>query len=590
MPLGAQDAFRVLDGVPMALTSPRTEVLSDDAARAALPVIQGLEQARSVIEQRFLAAGEVLALAVDGVGRLIGALDELAGALDPATVATTRAELGAAARSLLGLRERLSERRESTRGLNRLGATLSGGIEDMRRDLAYLRVFAINIKVTAAGVPGAGDDFAVFAQEISDRIESGRLEVERFAADVAALSHQLSAALAQEQTLAADCERLIPAVPEALAASATDIAGHHEQVARVAAEVRELAQDIQRKVGAALAALQVGDSTRQRIEHVQLGLARLHATCPDPQARGPLAAAVTPLLGALLGSAGADFHRDAAQIHTSMAGIAASASELLRLRDLAFGAADGEGFLDRMTVHLGQALNLVGRTEAAEADALTTGRAAVAAVADLTRRIAELQAIKTDVQQMALNTTLKCARIGDAGKPLSVIAIEMRSHAGLLEASAQRALVTLETLAADAGRMAEDQGEGGAAGAALTAATERLRKANAAVEADLAQVAEQGETVVRALGDAAGRLDFHGEIGKALDAAAALLDRGRLGADAAQADPAMLADILQALAKAYTMAQEREIHAALTAGLAGEAPKTAAAPAKGQDNLDAALF
>ncbi|HKR88552.1 MAG TPA: hypothetical protein VJS38_10285, partial [Phenylobacterium sp.] len=115
----------------MALTSPRTEVLSDDAARAAAPVIQGLEQARSVIEQRFLAAGEVLALAVDGVGRLIGALDELAGALDPATVAATRAELSVAARSLLGLRERLNERREGARGLTRLVAALSGGIEDM---------------------------------------------------------------------------------------------------------------------------------------------------------------------------------------------------------------------------------------------------------------------------------------------------------------------------------------------------------------------------------------------------------------------------------------------------------------------------
>lgn len=575
----------------MALTSPRTEPLADDAARAAIPVIQGLEQARSVIEQRFLAAGEVLALAVDGVGRLIGALDELAGALDPATVAATRAELGSAAQSLMGLKDRLAERRESTRGLNRLVEALRSGIEDMRRDLAYLRVFAINIKVTAAGVAGAGDDFALFAQEISDRIESGRVEVERFAADVAGLSHHLATALFQEDTLTADCARLIPAVPDGLAASGADIARHHEQVASVAAEVRALAQEIQRKVGAALAALQVGDSTRQRIEHVQLGLSRLHAASPDPLARAPLAAAVTPLLAALLASAAADFHRDAEQIHQSMAGIAAGASELLRLRELAFGrAADGEGFLDRMTVHLGQALNLVDRTEGAEADALATGRAAVAAVAELTRRIAELQAIKTDVQQMALNTTLKCARIGDAGKPLSVIAIEMRSHAALLEASAQRALATLETLAADAGRMAEEHAEGGSAGAALTAATDHLRKANSAVEADLAEVAQQGEAVVRALGQAAGRLDFHGEIGKSLDAAANLLDRGRLGANAAQADPAALAEVLQTLAKAYTMAQEREIHAALTAGLAGAAPDLAAIAPPQADELDAVLF
>lgn len=573
----------------MALTSSRPAIRVDNDARAAAtPVMQRLEHARSIVETRFLAAGEVLALAVGGVGQLIGALDELAGALDPATVEATRAELNSAAQSLYGLRDRLAERREKTRGLNLLVDSLRAGIEDMRRDLAYLRVFAINIKVTAAGVAGAGDDFAVFAQEISDRIESGRVEVERFAVEVVALHDQLSAALVQEHTLAGECERLIPAVPDGLAASGNDIAGHHEKVARVAAEVRELAKGIQGKVGAALAALQVGDSTRQRIEHVQQGLRQLGTTCPDPRARASLAAAVTPLLAGQLAAAAADFHRDAAQIHQSMAGIAAHASELLRLRELAFGrSTDGEGFLDRMTVHLGQALGLVGRMETADADALATGRAAVAAVAELNRRIAVLQAIKTDVQQMALNTTLKCARIGDAGKPLSVIAIEMRAHAGLLEASAQRALVTLQALAADADQMAQDQG-GGLAGAALTTATERLRKANVTVEADLAQVAQQGETVVSALRDAAARLDFHGEIGAALDAAADLLDTGQPDTGA-QADETLLAEVLQAIAKSYTMAQEREIHAALTAGLADLAP-TPAPVAAPEDELESVLF
>ncbi|MDB5448220.1 MAG: hypothetical protein JWQ97_3537, partial [Phenylobacterium sp.] len=268
-------------------------------------------------------------------------------------------------------------------------------------------------------------------------------------------------------------------------------------------------------------------------------------------------------LSAQLAAAAADFNTDAAQVHQSMAGIAASATELLRLRDLAFGrSAGGEGFLDRMTAHLAQALDLVDRMEAADAAAAGTARAAVAAVDALSRRISVLQAIKTDVQQMALNTTLKCARIGDLGKPLSVIAIELRAHADLLETSAQRALVTLEQLAADAGRLTEDQASS-AAGPALTVATDRLRTASTGVEANLSALAEQGETVVRALGEAATTLDFHSEIGAALEAAAAALDQGQ---GAPGADSEALAAILQAIAKSYTMAQEREVHAALTAG------------------------
>jgi hypothetical protein len=549
-------------------------------------MLQRLDQARSVIEKRFLAAGEVLALAVGGVGQLIGSLDQLADALDHQTVETTKAELNSAAQRLFGLRERLETRREEIRGLIRVGDSLCSGIEDMRRDLAYLRVFAINIKVTAAGIPDAGDDFALFAQEISDRIESGRMELERFATEVMTLNAHLASAFAQEQALGGECERLIPAVPDGLVASAHDIATHHEKVARVTGEVRVIAQDIQRKVGSALGALQVGDSTRQRIEHVQQGMALLQATCPEPRALEVLSGAVNPLLAAQLGAAAADFNRDADQIHRSMAAIATHASELLRLKDLAFGrSAGGEGFLDRMTVHLDQALRLVDRMEGADADAVQTGQAAVAAVEALTRRIAELQSIKTDVQQMALNTTLKCARIGDAGKPLSVIAIELRVHSVLLDTSAQRTLGTLEALATDAGRMVQDETDT-AAGSDLTKATERLREANAKVEADLAELAQKGEGVVRALADAAAKLDFHGEIGAALETAAAALNQAPQHAGGEPGlDHEVLAYVHQTLAKSYTMAQERDVHAALTAG----SPPAETAPAEANE-LESVLF
>jgi len=573
----------VQNGVAITLSSLQSR------SEAAASAIHRLAQARSIIEDRFLAAGETIGLAVSGVAGLIGALDQMAGALNPDTVEATRTELSSSAQSLFGLQERLETRRAKSRDLGLLVDSLLGAIEDMRRDLAYLRVFSINIKITAAGIPGAGEDFALFAQEISDRIESGRVELERFAVEVAALHEQLDAALAQERALASECERRIPAVPNGLAASAHDVAAHHEKVARVAVEVRELAADIQRKVGAALAALQVGDMTRQRVEHVQQGLKLLPATCPDEQDRARLSAAVIPLLASQLDAAAADFHRDAAQVHHSMAAIADHASEILRLKDLAFGSAADEGFLDRVTIYLDQALNLVGQMEDADAAAVMTGRAAVGAVAALNRRIAALQSIKTDVQQMALNTTLKCAQIGDSGKPLSVIAIELRGHAGLLEASAERSLVVLDELAAQAARMAEDQ-PAASAGSALTTATARLRSANATVEADIVAVAKLGETVVQAIGATARQLDFHGEIGAMLDAAASALSHAvqALG-ETMPVDEALLAPVLQTIAKSYTMSQEREVHAALTAGLSLQAP--AEPPqAAAVDELEAVLF
>ena len=535
-----------------------------------------LERSRSVIESRFLKAGEVLGLAVQGVGQLIGSLEQLSGALDARAVGDTTCELEASAHSLLGVPDRHDSRRERIWRLHRMAGGLRGEVEGMRRHLAYLRVFAINIKVTAAGIMGAGDDFGLFAQEISDRIEAGRVELERFASEVAALDEQLCEAADREQALAGACARLIPAVPDGLSAGAREMASHHEKVSKSAAEVAGLAREIQGKVGAALAALQVGDSTRQRIEHVQQGLQLLQAANLRPDLQRRAEAVVRRLLAAQLAAAAEDFHRDAAQIHQSMAGIVGGAREILRLRELAFGmSARGDGFLERMTAYLGQALELVSGMETADGAARETGRAAANTAEALNLRIAALQAIKTDVQQMALNTTLKCARIGDAGKPLAVIAVELRAHAGHLESAAQATLGGLQGLGHDAGALVEEQADGGVSHA-LTAAATRVRKASESVEADLAEAAQQGEAVVRTLDDATRQLDFHGDIGAHLDAVVKAL-----GEDVGDAAPQLgeaagaIAGILQSIAKSYTMVQEREVHAAIVAELALDAPSGA---------------
>jgi hypothetical protein len=367
---------------------------------------------------------------------------------------------------------------------------------------------------------------------------------------------------------------------------------HHERVSRVAIEVAGLAREVQKKVGKALAALQIGDITRQRIEHVQQALdllAQVPGLAPEPRAR--LEAFVHGLLAAQLRATAQDFHRDVARIGQSMSGMAADATEILRLRDLAFGrAGGGDSFLKRMENHVSQALDLVDRLEQADLAATGVGRSAAVAAADLSTRITGLQAIKTDVQQMALNTTLKCSRIGETGKPLAVIAVELRLHAGHMETSAQTALTCLSDLTEAAGALggAEDddaQAPGGA-GAALSDAAARLHKAGDAVEADLVELARQGEGVVNSLRSAAARLDFQREIGAILDEAVETLAE-QAGDETPWTDDLRgpLGALLARIAKDYTMATEREVHRTHTAGLDLDAEPAEANPAANEDDV-----
>lgn len=546
-------------------------------------ILSHLEQARGAIEGRFLEVGDVLSRIVDGANVLIDSLDRTRDRLTGDTVRAATNQLTDASMRLRSLPESLRERRDRIGDLMRAGGDLTVHIEDMRQHLAYLRVFGVNIKITSGGIAAAGPEFAIFAQEICDCIELGRGQLDTFRADLAKLDEVLSAAVAHEERLRRRCEELVPAIPDALVSEASAVSAHQATVAEISSNVGELARGLRKKIGAVLGALQIGDITRQRIEHVQHGLVLLEtfaeAQALPAEARGRLDGFMRRLLAAQLAATTRDFQTEVSRIGHNVSAIAGDADQIMRLRDHAQGrASDGEGsFLAGLEASLVQASALVQDIDAGERLAEEVSRSAASAAHALATQIQAIQNMRADVQMMALNTTLKCARIGETGKPLGVIAIELRQHAGHLEMSAARTLAALEGLSMSAGASAGHDAEGGATlvAGALQSAVERFRTTGEEIDGDLAAAAREGEGVVDLLRRAVARFDFHGHVGSYLDKAASELDAG--AGDNGPLDDLMpvLGPMLQSLARTYTMVQEREVHAAMTADL-GELPEPAA--------------
>jgi hypothetical protein len=160
-----------------------------------------------------------------------------------------------------------------------------------------------------------------------------------------------------------------------------------------------------------------------------------------------------------LGDAMTDFDREVSEIIASMSGLAADARALLKLRDLAYGeGGDSQnGFLRVLAQRLEQATALVEEIETTEREVLKTGHASGDAAQILAGRLAAIQTMKADVQYMALNTTLKSCRIGEAGRPLSTIAVELRAQAGHLEQIANQSLQTLNKLIAAAAALIQNR-------------------------------------------------------------------------------------------------------------------------------------
>ncbi len=528
-----------------------------------------LESARCLIETKFLAVGEVLAEAVEGIGSMIDALDAITEAVNPAIVGSTQRNLDIAATTLLALPAKQLRRRAVVAALAEHRSDLAAHLIDIRLCLAYMRAFTVNIKITAGGIASAGAAFGLFAEEIASQIDAGRDEVDGLDNEIAALQRTLFAAAAQDAGLASHCADLIPAVPHELTASARLMGDQHQRIAVAAAKASALAREVRKKVARTLAGLQIGDITRQRIEHIQVGLdllAGLDVTLPVEQC-AEIGIRMRLLLAAQLTDTCADFGREVTQIANSMAGLTTDSAALLHLRDVAYGNGSGraDGFLLGLERRIEQAAGLVGEIEAVDRAAQQMGDAVGRAAQILSARLAAVQTMKGDVQCMALNASLKSTRIGEPGRPLKTIAAELELHAGNLESTANECVQALSHLSGAATALTqEDSATASADGTACDAsvaldnASQRIREARSKTEADFGDLAAQGEAVVALLKRSAERFDIQAEIGGVLDVVATEMAIG-CAPNRSMAVGAPLACMIETLATHYTMSRERVV-------------------------------
>ena len=569
-------------------------VAETGAAQPLSTIANRLEAARALIEARFSDAGGRLAGSLDMVSRLIESLDQLGAALNAESVSRTTQDLLATAEGLTALPEAQRGRVSRLMRLRDAGGALAAHIDEMRQTLRYLRAFALNVKITAGATISASDEFAGFAERMCGQLDFGGAQLDQLAEQLALLDTQLGDALGFEQTLGGRYQVVLPAVPDRLATDAEAIGAHHARIAEVAASVARMARDIQMKVARALTALQIGDITRQRIEHVQLGLAVTERVLNEadlaPEAKNRAQRRLTHLLAEQLADTASDFEGEAAKVTQSLAGMAQDTAQIAAVQ----GLSDARGFggLRDLETSLGQAGALVGEVGAAMDNAQRISLETARAVEALTRRVDAIQSVKRDIQQMAINSSLRCNRLGEIGKPLNVIALELSSHAGELEASADHTLGALIILARIAGNSDGMAPADSIDATRLEGVRGRLRQAADVIEHDLAGLGVQGAETARSLA-AADQLGLKEDLGDALHTAAIALaeEAGHVVEDLTDI-AGVVGAALDEIARCYTMARERTIHAAHAVGDGAEADLQPAAPeaVPANDEFDDVLF
>jgi methyl-accepting chemotaxis protein len=556
-----------------------------------------LEAARSKVEERFLEGGTVLLSVMDVLNRLLNSLDNITKALDAGESGDAGADLRSTVSSLNDLPAAETARRDALSALAESGYALRLHVADMQETMRYLRTFAVTVKITGAGIA----EFAGFAQEILERIYSGTEEVNRFAGQIESLEKEVKLALAFGAKVSKSYADTVPAVAGALDDDARKIAEHRQNLGIIARDVASVARGVQSKVASTLSALQIGDITRQRIEHVQSTFTLLEEFLDsddgrslDTGARKRLQNVVQHLTAAQMDEMCRDFHRESQNVVKTIASFGHDTQEIMRLRDQMSGGGQGN-FIRALESSVSAAHEIVKQVDVATQQADHVSHSTLDTTAKLLEAIGHIKSVKTDIHYMALNTNLRCSRLGEAGKSINVVTAELRIFAGKLDDSADAIVNGLPALEAAAGKVAPatDKASRGLA-ENLTSAVSDIRTAADTMEAELKNLSEHGREVAGKINLLIGTLDFQKDLGDVLAGCADALE------EVAGAEIADISDLAAAIApldrkifKLYTMAQERNVHRGIIAASEDAAPVVAepvAAVSSDEDLFEDALF
>lgn len=577
-------------------TATMREGLSPVSSRRNPELPQALKQAHSHLEKRFLDGGAVLLSVMEVLKRLIGSLDLLSGALDEKATAGTTAGIMETVGHLARLASREETRSATLDRLAEACLSMREHVADMQETMRYLRTFAVTVKITGAGLAG----FSGFAEEILERIQSGADEVSRFAAQLEAMyaklkdAKDLSAATAQEYAVT------VPAIVEDLERNAARVGDHQKSMARMATQVGALARGVQMKIAAVLSALQIGDITRQRIEHVEASLGILDAYLAERGAAVSTDEWAARLEHAVLGLAAAqmaetveDFQRQCREIVGKISSFVDDTREILTMRDAMAAENDGGGrtFLHTLEESVSSAGDLVSRVHSVSERANAVAQSTSGTVRDLMNGIETVRAIKTDIHYMALNSNLRCSKLGEEGRSINVVTAELRIFAGRLEVAAENVVDRLQELTAAAGELAGEGADEPDAGKPLTRALAMIRAVCADTEGAIGELTNEGQAVFSQVSAAIAKLDFESELGEILRNVADGFAASAEGpVDLAGLDEAA-GEVGARIYRTYTMMQERAVHEAiLPTGADAAAAAPAATPASDDDLFEDALF
>jgi hypothetical protein len=479
-------------------------------------------------------------------------------------------------------------------------------ISDLRRTVKMMSIVAINARVVAASVVSETEDFSVFTTDIAQLSDSATATIADFSRTYEALTGVVEEAAATRGSFEAAHRDTLAGLATELETDLAEVTEQRLTSVRSSAITGQMSRAIADKVATTVMALQVGDATRQRVEHVEAALRDLSLILPravgegdQPQADGGgdpmLVSSITELQRRQLAGARESLIVEMAAGADALTQLSQDVQSVLDHARSVYGSAENRSALSELHGAVRRAVTVLRDCEGAREKLDKVAGAVSETVKVLLDHVEAVQEIEYKMRLVSLNAAVKCAQLGPRGRALDVIAQQLRTLTGETVVSAHEAVERLNEAAAfsaaftssagaGAGRVGDLEHEATAALAQLETVGMRMKKALVELYADGPRVAERLDGAVDSLAN-------HGAISEAPSdielGVAAILPRSAGEGDQAKlgggGDPSPeLTEFLSALRRRYTMDAERRLHDAFTGVEVTAEPLT--------DTLDDLLF
>lgn len=514
---------------------------------------------RQKIDEIFVNVGEKLTRSATLLERISAAFEALPGELDRPELAEATQQLTTVSIRAGEISAAFAREQGDLTRLVQLVASAQKPVEDLRRSIRMMGILSINARVVAASVRGLQNS-DVFTTDIATLSSSAFETVGMFSQVYERLAMEVQEAAATralfEQRHSSSLDRLA----NQIAGSVDEVIEQRQRSAAESTETARITRSINQGVMAAVMALQVGDATRQRVEHIE------HALALSPGLAPETGVAIAALGAAQLTDTIAVLDAEVAEAQRALGALADDAQMITARSQQVYGAGDAGGSaLSRLSEQMRLAVAVLRDCEAERQKLGAVTSAVEATVKQMIGHVEAVQDIEANMRLVSLNAAIRCAQLGPEGAALNVIARQLRD-------------LTVETVeAADmaAARLHETAelalAFSAAAGDETLNQVARLEQQAIAGLGLMESVETRIRTALSVLGQAAPAVAglLNGAISEFSDQAAILealadvemqlTEQGEGAATSAEPDTE-LAETLAGIRRTYTMESERRVH------------------------------